>query len=379
MRSKDLATAPRPRYADRVIRNVVFDWSGTLVDDLPAVWQATNHVLRQAGVPELTLDAFRAEFCLPFARFYERYTAHIPLPQLETWFHGYFQQVRDSVEPLPHAREFLDFCKARGLRTLLVSTVHKDHFDIQARRTGFGAFLDRPYVEVWDKRERIRGIMAENHLDPRETLFVGDMQHDIEAAKHGGMFSCAVLTGYNRFEQLDLCQPDLIVAHLGELRAILEEHQMDLASPSAHRATLPRKQPIVTVGALILNSHNELLLVRTRKWSDLWGIPGGKVRYGEPAAAALRREIKEETNLEIADINFAMVQDCIHSTEFHRDAHFVLLNYVCRCRGQDGVTLNDEAQEFRWLNLGAAEALPLNQPTRKLIEHYAAAKRQHPH
>ena len=45
-----------------MIRNIIFDWSGTLVDDLPAVWQATNFVLAQAGRPEMTLAEFRAEF-----------------------------------------------------------------------------------------------------------------------------------------------------------------------------------------------------------------------------------------------------------------------------------------------------------------------------
>ena len=33
-----------------MIRNMIFDWSGTLVDDLPAVWSATNHVLTPAGL-----------------------------------------------------------------------------------------------------------------------------------------------------------------------------------------------------------------------------------------------------------------------------------------------------------------------------------------
>ena len=36
-----------------MIRNIIFDWSGTLVDDLPAVLQATNHVFRLAGIPPL--------------------------------------------------------------------------------------------------------------------------------------------------------------------------------------------------------------------------------------------------------------------------------------------------------------------------------------
>ena len=31
-----------------MIRNIIFDWSGTLVDDLPAVWKATNYVLTRA-------------------------------------------------------------------------------------------------------------------------------------------------------------------------------------------------------------------------------------------------------------------------------------------------------------------------------------------
>ena len=50
------------------------------MDDLPAVWQATNFVLSQAQRPEITLEEFRAEFCLPFTKFYKRYVPHIPLP-----------------------------------------------------------------------------------------------------------------------------------------------------------------------------------------------------------------------------------------------------------------------------------------------------------
>src|SRR5580698_5226308 len=138
-----------------MIRNVIFDWSGTLVDDLPAVLKATNFVLSQAQRPELTLEQFRAEFCLPFTRFYDRYVPHIPLPQLEVWFHGSFREAQDSVVALPHAREFLDFCRERKLRTFLLSTVHEKHFSVQAATTGFGAYLDRTYVGVHDKRHLI--------------------------------------------------------------------------------------------------------------------------------------------------------------------------------------------------------------------------------
>jgi len=202
----------------RVIRNIILDWSGTLVDDLPAVWRASNFVFSQAGVPELTLEQFRAEFCLPFVDFYQRYTPLVAMAQLEAWFHGHFREVQHLVVELPHAREFLLFCREQKLRTFLLSTVHPDQFAAQTAVTGFDLFLERAYIEVRDKRARIHEILAENNLVPSETMFVGDMQHDIDTARHGGIFSCAVLTGYNSLVQLRARQPDLVVEHLGELR-----------------------------------------------------------------------------------------------------------------------------------------------------------------
>jgi phosphoglycolate phosphatase-like HAD superfamily hydrolase/ADP-ribose pyrophosphatase YjhB (NUDIX family) len=358
-----------------VIRNIIFDWSGTLVDDLPAVFQATNFVLGQAGVAELTLEQFRAEFCLPFKKFYDRHTPDIAMEQLEIWFHGRFKQVQDSVEPLIHSREFLQFCRKHKIRTFILSTVHRDHFAIQSHVTGFGEFIEKPYVEILDKRAKIREILEENNLAPNETLFIGDMQHDIETAKHGNVFSCAVLTGYNRLEQLRASEPDLIVEHLGELQEILSRNNFEIVHRTHGQEVAPMSHPICTVGAAIFNDANKVLMIRTQKWSGLWGIPGGKTKYGETSEAALRREIKEETALDISDIEFVLMQDCIHSKEFYREAHFVLLNYRCRVRGKAGVVLNEEAQEFCWVQIEEALAMKLNQPTRILLEQITSTRR----
>ena len=349
-----------------MIRNIIFDWSGTLVDDLPAVLKASNFVLAQSGKAEMSLAEFRAEFTLPFKNFYDRHTPDVPMEQLELWFHDEFVRSQDSVVELPHARAFLEFCREKKIRTFLLSTVHGDYFETQCRVTGFDVFLDKPYTDVWDKREKIHEILRDNNLKPDETLFIGDMEHDIETARHGGIHSCAVLTGYNTLEQLRVAKPDLIVEHLDELKRVLLKNKFHLQPVEPGDNAEP---PLATVGALIFNAKNEVLMICTHKWSGKWGIPGGKIKRGEKAETALRRELKEETGLNITDIKFIIVQDCISSKEFYRDAHFVLLNYTCKCTAKNPrVVLNEEAREFRWLPLAAAKKLKLNKPTRILIE-----------
>jgi len=127
-----------------VIRNIIFDWSGTLVDDLPAVWQATNYVLAQANRAEMTLEEFRAEFQLPFTTFYDKHTPHVPLAQLEDWFHTRFKQVQDTVCALPYARQFIEFCQTHKLRAFVLSTVREDHFEFSKRRAASATFSKRP-------------------------------------------------------------------------------------------------------------------------------------------------------------------------------------------------------------------------------------------
>jgi ADP-ribose pyrophosphatase YjhB (NUDIX family) len=128
------------------------------------------------------------------------------------------------------------------------------------------------------------------------------------------------------------------------------------------------ERPVVTVGAIILRPDGKILLVRTHKWRNLLGIPGGKIERGETQPAALAREILEETGLVIRDIRFILVQDSIDSPEFHRPSHMVLLNYACRVDDTDQLVLNDEAEAFSWATPSEAPALDLNSPTRQLIE-----------
>lgn len=337
-----------------MFRNLIFDWSGTLVDDLGPVIEATNAVLGKYDIKPLDREGFRRRFRLPYQEFYTDILPHVPLDELEAHFRPAFDSAVTPVTVLPHAREKLEWCTALGIRTFVLTSMDTLAFERQMDDFSLRGHFEATYSGVLDKREVIHKILETHSLDPAETAFVGDMTHDVETAHHGGIASIAVLTGYNHPEILAKVRPDITVPDLGVLRSLFGRR---------HQST---SRPISTVGALIHDGAGKILIIRTHKWSDLWGIPGGKIERGEPSLYALQREVLEETALVIDDIRFALVQDCIDSTEFMRPEHFILLNYVAHARSTE-VVLNDEAEDFRWATPKEALEFELNQPTRTLL------------
>ena len=337
-----------------MFRNLIFDWSGTLVDDLGPVIEATNHVLSVYGKPPLDREAFRLAFRLPYREFYEEVLPEIGLDELETHFRSAFYASRVPVTVLPHAREKLAWCRRKGIRAFVLTSMDETAFHKQLAEFELGEFFEATYSGVLDKREVILELIERHGLDPNDTAFVGDMTHDIDTAHHANLTSVAVLTGYTHPGPLSLAKPHITVADLDGLRRLMER-------PGE------KKRPVATVGALIQDDDGKLLMIKTHKWGHRWGIPGGKIERGESSTDALKREIREETNLEVDDVRFVMVQDCIDSEEFQTAEHFLLLNYVVR-RTSGEVALNDEAQEFRWVTAKEALELELNQPTRVLLE-----------
>lgn len=131
--------------------------------------------------------------------------------------------------------------------------------------------------------------------------------------------------------------------------------------------------PLTTVGALVTGPCGRVLIVRTTKWRGSWGVPGGKVEWGETLDAALRREFREEVGLELAAIEFALMQEAIADAQFHRPVHFLLLNYFAFAQ-ETTVSPNEEITEWAWVTPQQALTYPLNSFTQRLVQAYLDAE-----
>ena len=197
--------------------NIIFDWSGTLVDDLGPVVDATNKVLNHYGKLPLTREQFCASFCLPFIDFYKEFLPGVPMSDLEELYADFFDESDESVKVLPGAVEFLNSCKESGSRIFLLSSIKDDHFKKQSKHLNLGDYFERVYTEALDKRIWIKTLITDCCLDIKETVFVGDMRHDIDAGRSAGLFTVAVLGGYNSEEMLQESAPDLLIDNLCQL------------------------------------------------------------------------------------------------------------------------------------------------------------------
>lgn len=126
-------------------------------------------------------------------------------------------------------------------------------------------------------------------------------------------------------------------------------------------------RPVVCVGALVREPGGRVLLVRTTKWRGAWGVPGGKVEWGESLEDALKREFREETGLSLSDVRYAQTQEAVLSPEFYRPAHMLLVDFLAASPMQD-IVPNDEIEAWAWVRPDEAGTFPLNSFTRTLVD-----------
>jgi nucleoside triphosphatase len=132
--------------------------------------------------------------------------------------------------------------------------------------------------------------------------------------------------------------------------------------------------PEPTVGALILNKKNEMLLCKSPKWFDKYTMPGGHIELGETIQDAIKREIMEEVGLKIKPIKILDLQDVIYTKEYHKPKHFVFLDILCKAITTKVKKDNKEITNFIWVKPEKALKMKTNTFTRNTINQYLKEK-----
>lgn len=135
------------------------------------------------------------------------------------------------------------------------------------------------------------------------------------------------------------------------------------------------KYPEPGVGVIIYKKE-KILLTRNPEWKDVWVIPGGHVETGETSKETVKREIKEETNLEVDEIKFIGFEDGVYPERHINKKHFIFLYFSARLK--DGkVKKSNEVIDYLWIEpKKALKTLKIDEYSIKAIQYFLEQKEE---
>ena len=126
-------------------------------------------------------------------------------------------------------------------------------------------------------------------------------------------------------------------------------------------------RPVVGVGGVVIDNGRALIVKRAHEpRKGEWSLPGGIVELGETLVEATRREIKEETGLDVEVGEVIEVFDRVHRLDGRIQYHFVIVDYLCR--PIDGsLQAGDDAEGAAWVTADEIAGYGVNEFAARVI------------
>lgn len=215
-----------------MLKTVIFDLDGTLLNTIGDLAGAGNHVCEERGWPTHTEAEFRRMVGYGIPNLVEKFTPEqyrdeATLAAALAAFQAYYgTHQRDRTVPYDGIPAILMALRDRGLR-LAVYSNKADEFSRSLAEHFFPGTFDavlgkRPGVPGKPDPAGLRLLLAELGTTPKESVLVGDGETDVRSAQNAGLRCVAVTWGFRDRETLEKEGPDVLAASPQELLTLLQ-------------------------------------------------------------------------------------------------------------------------------------------------------------
>lgn len=191
-----------------MMKQIIWDWNGTLLDDLMYGIRVRNRTFPAFGLPTIDrLDDYYAQFTFPIREYYGRagVTDENFVQVAHAWADEYERSFAE-VELHADARETLERFRQAGLKQIVLSATKRDMLLRQISQFGIQHYFDEILglgdIYAGSKEEIGRQYLRSCGIPPCETLMLGDTLHDADVARAIGAHCILIPRGHQNRQTL---------------------------------------------------------------------------------------------------------------------------------------------------------------------------------
>jgi len=204
---------------------IIWDYNGTLLNDIEIGLESINLMLRKRNLPLLTSESYREVFTFPVKDYYEKVGFDF---QKEDWdlaaqeFIANYTKNLPNSDIFPEARILLDLFKNQGKQQFILSAMEMNMLMESTKELAIQEFFNEISgindIYASSKIENGKNLFKKHNLKADEVCLLGDTTHDYEVAQSLGCHCYLIASGHQSFDKLKATGCPNIVGSLGDIK-----------------------------------------------------------------------------------------------------------------------------------------------------------------
>ena len=210
-----------------MVKTIIWDWNGTLLDDLDLSLESVNVLLKERNIPTLSIEKYKDIFGFPVVDYYvkagfdfEKEAFEVPAKQ----YVKLYAAGASELKLFPDVVDTLTFFKENNYRQIVLSAMKDDNLKLMIHNAEISHFFDGIFgIKDNYAREKVslgKQVVENLKLNPAECLMIGDTLHDAEVSEQCG-FNCILFSGGHVSKQRLETKGKKIINSLSELKQII--------------------------------------------------------------------------------------------------------------------------------------------------------------
>ena len=210
-----------------MVKTIIWDWNGTLLDDLDLSLESVNILLKERNIPTLSIEKYKDIFGFPVVDYYvkagfdfEKEAFEVPAKQ----YVKLYAAGASELKLFPDVVDTLTFFKENNYRQIVLSAMKDDNLKLMIHNAEISHFFDGIFgIKDNYAREKVslgKQVVENLKLNPAECLMIGDTLHDAEVSEQCG-FNCILFSGGHVSKQRLETKGKKIINSLSELKQIV--------------------------------------------------------------------------------------------------------------------------------------------------------------